>query len=200
MHGLVNRAIERFVRDTYGRDVWIDTIRRLDLGLTEFESMMIYEPQVTAQVLAAVGTRLARGREDLLEDIGTYLVSNPATEALRRLLRFSGVDFVDFLHSLDDLPERARLAVSDLDLPALELLDQGGGLYRLHVGCPEGDGLRFGPVVVGLLRAMADDYGALAVVEHQGEAGTCEILEIRILDEGFAHGRAFVLGAGGGAP
>ncbi|MGX0976707.1 hypothetical protein ACSSVY_002427 [Roseovarius sp. MBR-51] len=200
MHGLVNRAIERFVRDTYGRDVWIDTVRRLDLGLTEFESMMIYEPQVTARVLAAVGTRLARGSDDLLEDIGTYLVSNPATEALRRLLRFSGVDFVDFLHSLDDLPERARLAVSDLDLPALELLDQGGGLYRLHVGCPEGDGLRFGPVMVGLLRAMADDYGALAVVEHQGEGGACEILEIRLLDEGFADGRAFVLGAGGAAP
>lgn len=196
MHGLVNRAIERFVRDAYGRDVWIDTVQRLDLGFTEFESMMTYEPHVTEQVLSAVGARLARGRDDLLEDIGTYLVSNPATEALRRLLRFSGVDYVDFLHSLDDLPERARLAVADLDLPALEVQDQGGGVYRLQVDLPQGQGLRLGPVVVGLLRAMADDYGALAVVEHQGSEGTHEIIEVRLLDAGFAHGRAFVLGAG----
>ena len=198
MHGLVNRAIERFVRDTYGRDVWIGTIQRLDLGLTEFEAMMSYEPEITEQVLTAVGARLARGRDDLLEDIGTYLVSHPATEPLRRLLRFGGVDYVEFLHSLDDLPERARLAVADLDLPVLELQDMGGGQYQLHVGLPKGHALRLGPVVVGLLRAMADDYGALALVEHQGDAPGHEIIEVRLLDEGFAHGRAFALGLGGG--
>jgi hypothetical protein len=198
MHGLVNRAIERFVRDSYGRDVWIATIQRLDLGLTEFEAMMTYEPEITEQVLTAVGARLARGRDDLLEDIGTYLVSHPATEALRRLLRFGGVDYVEFLHSLDDLPERARLAVADLGLPVLELQDRGGGLYHLHIGLPKGHDLRLGPVIVGLLRAMADDYGALALVEHQGDGAAHEIIEVRLLDEGFAHGRAFALGLGGG--
>lgn len=199
MHGLVNRAIERFVRDTYGRDVWIGTIHKLDLGFTEFEAMMTYEPRITEQVLTVVGNRLARGRDDLLEDIGTYLVSHPATEALRRLLRFGGVDYVDFLHSLDDLPERARLAVADLGLPGLELQDRGGGLYHLHVGLPEGHDLRLGPVVVGILRAMADDYGALALVEHQGDGADHEIIAVRLLDEGFAHGRAFALGVGGSA-
>ncbi|WP_422001731.1 heme NO-binding domain-containing protein [Roseovarius mucosus] len=196
MHGLVNRAIERFVRDTYGRDVWIGTIQRLDLGFTEFEAMMVYEARITEEVLTAVGARLARGRDDLLEDIGTYLVSHPATEALRRLLRFGGVDYVEFLHSLDDLPERARLAVADLGLPALELQDRGAGVYALHVGLPKGHDLRLGPVVVGLLRAMADDYGALALVEHQGDGADYEIIEVRLLDEGFAHGRAFALGLG----
>ncbi|MFU8777947.1 MAG: heme NO-binding domain-containing protein [Roseovarius sp.] len=198
MHGLVNRAIERFVRDTYGRDVWIGTIQRLNLGLTEFEAMMTYEPDTTEQVLTAVGTRLARGRDELLEDIGTYLVSHPATEGLRRLLRFGGVDYVDFLHSLDDLPERARLAVADLELPTLALQDRGGGHYQVHIDLPKDHDLRLGPVVVGLLRAMADDYGALALVEHLGDAVGHEIIEVRVLEEGFADGRAFVLGAAGG--
>lgn len=158
---------------------------------------MTYEPQVTEQVLTAVGARLARRRADLLEDIGTYLVSHSATEALRRLLRFGGVDYVDFLHSLEDLPERARLAVADLDLPALALQDRGGGFYQLHIGLPKGHDLRLGPVVVGLLRAMADDYGVLAMVEHHGEARGDEIIEVRLLDVGFADGRAFALAAGG---
>lgn len=31
MHGLINRAIERFARDTYGRDVWGTVMRRAGL-------------------------------------------------------------------------------------------------------------------------------------------------------------------------
>lgn len=193
MHGLVNRAIERFVRDTYGREDWIDTIRQLDLGYTEFEAMMLYEPEVTERVLAAVAARLRRGPDDLLEDIGTYLVANRQSDALRRLLRFSGVDFVDFLYSLDDLPERARLAVADLDLPPLDLGDQGGGRYCLRIGLTGHDDLRFGPVMMGVLRAMADDYGALVLMVYRGRLEDHELIEIHLLEEAFADGRAFDL-------
>ncbi len=90
MHGLVNRAMERFVRDTYGREVWIETIRRLDLGYTEFEAMMTYEPQVTKNVLTALGERLDKAVPELLEDIGTYMISHPNIEAPRRLLPAAG--------------------------------------------------------------------------------------------------------------
>ncbi len=197
MHGLVNRAIERFVRDTYGRDVWIETIRRLDLGYTEFEAMMTYEPQVTKTVLAAFRERLDKAVPDLLEDIGTYMISHPNIEAPRRLLRFGGVDFVDFLHSLDDLPERARLAVSDLDLPTLKLRDHGEGSYSLNVGLSEGHDLRLGHVVMGVLRAMADDYGALVFLEHRGVSAGHEVILIRLLETAFASGRSFELGVGG---
>jgi len=196
MHGLVNRALERFTRDSYGDGLWQEVMSGLDLGYSEFEPLMRYEPGVTERVLAALGLRLGRSRDDLLEDVGTYLVSHPKVEPIRRLLRFSGVDFADFLHSLEDLPERARLAVADLDLPPICLHAQGAGLYRLEVGLRDRGGLRFGPVVMGVLRAMADDYGALVVLEHRGATGKTELIEVRLLDEGFASGRAFDLGAG----
>lgn len=199
MHGLVNRAIESFVCDSYGRTTWLDTVGRLDLGYTEFEAMITYDPTVTERVLIAVSDRLARSRDDLLEDIGTYMVSHPANEAVRRLMRFSGVDFLDFLYSLDDLPDRARLAVSDLTLPTLELHDHGPGCFWLHVALPDdASGLRFGHVVMGLLRAMADDYGGLVLVEHRGADATHEHIEIRLLEERFARGRSFELGTKGG--
>lgn len=197
MHGLVNRAIERFVRDTYGRDVWIGTIRPLGLGYTAFEAMMTYEPEVTDRVLAAVQERLARGRDELLEDIGTYLISHPRVGALRRLLRFSGVDFTDFLHALDDLPGRARLAVADLDLPPMELEEESAGAYCLRIGLRGAGPVRFGPVMMGILRAMADDYGALVYLEYRGLSDHGELIGIRLLDEAFAQGRDFHLGAGG---
>lgn len=192
MHGLINRAIQRFVVDTYGPDTWIEATRQANLGLVEFESMLVYDDDVTPKILDAVSTALNRQREEVMEDIGTYLVSHRNVEALRRLLRFGGVDFVEFLHSLDDLPDRARLAVSDLKLPDLELWDQAPGQFRLL--CESSiDG--FGHVMMGVLRAMADDYGALAVLEHGGTEDGFEAISITLVAAEFAEGRSFELGA-----
>ena len=112
MHGLINRAIQCFVTDSYGPEKWADAARWAELGLVDFESMLTYEDSMTHRAIDAVCHVLNRPRTDIMEDIGTYLVSHPNTEALRRLLRFGGVNFVEFLQSLDDLPDRARLAVA----------------------------------------------------------------------------------------
>lgn len=197
MHGLVNRAIERFVRDTYGRDLWIAAIRKLDLGYTEFEAMLRYDAQITDDLLHELCNVLGRGRDELLEDVGTYLISNPAIQAPRRLMRFGGIDFVEFLHSLDELPERVRLAVADLDLPQLELHDQGTGTFSLMVAPPHDHDLRLGHVVMGVLRAMADDYGALAFLNYKGIRAGREVIEVQLLDEDYAAGRLFDLSLGG---
>lgn len=196
MHGLINRAIERFVRDTYGRDVWGTVMRRAGLDYTEFEAMLTYEEHVTHDVLAALAGVLDRPLQGILEDIGTYLVSHPNVEALRRLLRFGGPTFTEFLHSLDDLPARARLAVPDLALPELELRERGDG--RFSALCRSRTP-GFGHVMVGLLRALADDYGALALLEHRGRRHGLEVIEIRLLAVEYASGRRFDLGAGAGA-
>lgn len=195
MHGLINRAIQCFVADTYGREAWIAVAHRADLGFTEFEAMMIYPEEVTPRVLDAACRELDKAPDELLEDIGTYLVSHPQAEAVRRLLRFGGVTFVDFLHSLDDLPERARLAVSDLILPALDLEEHRPGRYTLRV-VAEQDG--FGPVLLGILRAMADDYGALVLTEMRREGPGRAAIGITVYETAYAEGRRFELGGGAG--
>lgn len=192
MHGLINRAIERFVRDTYGADLWTRIMRRAGLEFSEFEAMLTYEPPVTQAVLTAAAGELSKPVNDMLEDIGTYLVSHPNVEALRRLLRFGGVTFTEFLYSLDDLPERARLAVSDLNLPPLALREHGADVYSLTCGA-EMPG--FGHVILGLLRAMADDYGALVLLEYKGARDDAEVIEIRLLTSEHATGRRFDLAA-----
>lgn len=194
MHGLINRAIERFVRDTYGRDIWVGLTRQLDLDFTEFEAMLTYDDALTLQVTGALAAALQKPHDEILEDIGTYLVSHPNVEALRRLLRFGGVTFTEFLHSLDDLPARARLAVPDLELPQLELQDHAPDHFCLMVRAGRPDGLRLGHVMIGLLRALADDYGALVFLDHKGVRAREEIVEIRLLEPEFAAGRDFRLG------
>ncbi|MEM6729239.1 MAG: heme NO-binding domain-containing protein [Pseudomonadota bacterium] len=190
MHGLINRALQCFLRDTYGEELWNRVMERADLGFTCFEAMLHYDEEITGQVLDLAAQQLSKAREDLLEDLGNYLVSHENTEALRRLLRFGGVDFLEFLHSLDDLPGRARLAVPDLVLPSLELTEIGAQEFKLICG---NDIPGFGHVMMGVLRAMADDYGALAFLELDGSAASHADVAITLFDERHQEARAFDL-------
>ncbi|MFV0515594.1 MAG: heme NO-binding domain-containing protein [Jhaorihella sp.] len=193
MHGLINRAIQSFVCDAYGAECWQRACERAALGFTEFEAMLNYDDAQSRRLLAALGGVLGRDPAGMLEDLGTYLVSHPRTEALRRLLRFGGLSYVEFLHSLDDLPDRARLAVADLRLPAMELREYASGRFSLVCG-PGLPG--FCSVMTGILRAMADDYGALVTLEQEDTG--CDgagVIAITLVETAFAAGRRFDLGA-----
>lgn len=193
MHGLINRAVQDFMRDSYGAEAWLRAARSAGLEAADFEPMLIYDDAVTEKVVAAVAAVLQRRPSDVLEDIGHYLVTHERMAPLRRLLRFGGVDFAEFVQSLDDLPDWARLAVEDLWLPPLDVQESGpcGWILRLR-GAPRGSGY----AAVGMLRAMADDYGTLAFVEYRGAIDGAECVEIRLLEQDFAEGRAFQLAAG----
>lgn len=190
MHGLINRSLQCFLRDNYGQATWSEVARGACLTVDSFEAMLTYDPALTDAVIDAAAGHLDHPRETVLEDLGTYLVSHPNVEALRRLLRFGGVTFVDFLHSLEDLPGRGRMAVPDLDLPILTLIEESGSKFLLHCRAPIKGG---GYVMLGLLRAMADDYGALVMLEHTGSQDSVESISILILEQSFASGRRFDL-------
>ena len=89
MHGLINRSIQCFLRDTYGPASWSAIAGAAGLGFDNFEPLLIYDAALTESVIAAAAGYLQRPRETVLEDLGTYLVSHPNLEALRRLLRFA---------------------------------------------------------------------------------------------------------------
>ncbi|GHC13857.1 hypothetical protein GCM10007291_09670 [Gemmobacter nanjingensis] len=190
MHGLINRAIQCFLRDTYGHPLWSAVAQAAQPGLEGFEPMLLYEPGLTDRVIDAAARLLARPRDTVLEDLGIYLVSHPNVQGLRRLLRFGGATFVDFLQSLEELPGRARLAVPDIDLPTLELQDHSATEFTLICRSAIHGA---GHVVVGLLRAMADDYGALCLVDHCGSGPEGERISITLAQAGFSAGRQFEL-------
>ncbi|BBU57757.1 hypothetical protein KU6B_40220 [Mameliella alba] len=195
MHGLILRTFQVFVEDTYGPGIWADIAEKAGLEVPDFEAMLNYAPETYSALIGAAETVLDKPAEAIWEDVGTYLVSHPNSEGLRRLLRFGGVDFIEFLHSLDDLPDRSRLVVADLVLPDLELTDNGNTQFKLRVG---GGLPGFGYVMMGVLRAMADDYGALVLLDtesgHRGE----QYLMVTVIETAYAEGREFELAAGSG--
>lgn len=193
MHGLVNRSIQCFLRDTYGAARWAAIAEEAGINPNGFEALLDYDDALTDSMINAAARQLAKPREALLEDVGIYLVG---LEPLRRLLRFGGVDYADFLQSLDELPDRVHLAVPDLDMPELALKATGPGRFTLVCG---GDHEGFGAVFAGILRAMADDYGALALIEAGSGGGRAETVGIELLEAQFATGRRFDLARPEGA-
>lgn len=184
------RSLQGYLRDTFGAVSWDAIVRASGLGVSHFEAMLPYDLTHADRLAAAASTVLRRPTEALWEDMGTYLVTNQAYEGMRRLLRFGGTGFVDFLHSLEDLPDRARLALPDLTVPDLAVEEVQAAhfrlTYRFHVAGT-------GPVLLGILRAMADDYGTLALIdlEHSGEGGG--VISIQVLKMHHAKARPFVL-------
>lgn len=195
MHGLYGKAFRCFVSDTYGPGTWSEVAGGADLPPDGFDAMSAQTDTTILALVESAASVLDKSRGAILVDVGTYLVSHPNTERLRRLLRFGGTDFVEFVHTVEDIPERARLAVPDLRLPTMSLAEEPPR-YTLTVTSPRaGTGL----VVLGILQAMADDYGALALLDYGGATVVgevvTEVIGIEIAMQSYAEGRRFDLGA-----
>ena len=186
MDALLLRSLQGYVRDTFGVPRWQAVCRRAALTTETFEPMLRYDPGTADRVAHCAADVLGRPVETIWEDMGTYLVTNPGYEGVRRLLRFGGTTFADFLLSLEEMPGRARLALSELQLPEMTLTDLGPDRFEIRClsqvsGLPR--------VLVGILTAMADDYGTLCLIEAGEEAR----ISVRILDSMHAEGRRFDL-------
>ena len=192
MLGLVNKAIENFTIDSYGDQLWQEVVQQNSEFEPCFELMLKYPDRLTFD--PALAAALNRPQLDVLEDLGTYLVSHKNGQTLRRLLRFGGQNYEEFLISLDELNERSEIALSGLALPALRIERHSGALFHLVVGQGWPG---FEAVMIGILRALADDYGALVWIEPiEPLRGMCRI-EIKMLEVSFSAGRQFTLSAAG---
>ncbi|SFR41851.1 heme NO-binding domain-containing protein [Litoreibacter janthinus] len=193
MYGLVHRALQCFAQDTYGDAVWLQVAEDAGIPVHVFEAMLCYPDNYLDDVLNALSHALGKSPDQVAEDVGAYLVTHSRMEPVRRLLRFGGATFEDFVLSLDDLHDRVKLALPDLVLPKLEVVAHSKSSFCVHV---DFDRSGFGAVLLGILRAMGDDYGALVVLElfQQGQGGRgVERVTVELFEADFAAGRGFGL-------
>jgi len=160
MHGLLFSTLERFVVTTYGGLVWETITLDARAPTSVFEPMLEYDPTLLDALLDATSVTLGKSRIAILEDIGTHLIAD--TERVRYLLRFSGETFRDFLLALDELPDRVRLALPSLVLPPIGLTVRDDGTTEIYWDAGFAGGSH---LLAGLIRGMADDYGALITID-----------------------------------
>ena len=188
MLGLLIRALQCFVRDTYGAEKWVLIAQEAGHEHCNYEPMLSYPPDETRALFRYAARILNASGRELLEDIGSYLVSHQNMSGFRRLLRFGGDNFVEFLFSLNDFEQRASLALPDMSFPAITVSRASSNVFDLHCRWNfEG----YEPIVFGAVRAMADDYGALVLVDHLPKTGEDVSIRVSLLDRTFAPGREF---------
>ncbi|MFO1201612.1 MAG: heme NO-binding domain-containing protein [Tabrizicola sp.] len=186
MDALLLRSLQSYVIDTFGTSGWQAVCQRAELTVETFEPMLRYDRGTADRIAQVAAEVLGRSVDTVWEDVGTYLVTNPDREGVRRLLRFGGTSYSDFLHSLEELPGRARLAMPDLEVPEVTLDEVGQDRFELRCQSHLRGMQR---VMVGLLTAMADDYGALCLIEP----GEADCTTITVLDRRHATARRFDL-------
>lgn len=195
MHGLICKSLEEFVRDQHGDEVWQQIVQVSGLPVNRFEALRSYDDDLMQSVFISTFQELGRANTLVLEDIGHWICTHPPLEPVRRLIRFSGTSFVDLIYSLDEIHDRARIALPGLGLPKFYVMEHGPNDFRIRSAWHLEGG---GAVLTGILRAMADDYGALALIEigarqQIGETWE-ETLSVNIFDQAHQAPREFTLG------
>ncbi|MFI0397005.1 heme NO-binding protein [Paracoccus jiaweipingae] len=176
MISFLSRSVEAFLRHTYGRTFAEGTGAAPDRQAIDGDAMGFVLP-----LLQAAGAQLHKPVEELTEDWAAWLARH---EAVRRLLRFSGAEFRDFIAALGELPGRVRMVLPANAPPRVRVVPQGEGPQQLVV---EGADI-WAHFLAGMVRAMADDYGSLALVSVEGSTVMVDVS----LDR-FVSGRGFDL-------
>lgn len=190
MLGVVNKAIEQFIQTTYGDRVWRNTMQLAQMVDHDIEPMLMYSDELTYQLLDGLIATTGKPRQDVLDDLGTFLVTPPHGRMVRRLLRFGGATFEEFLSSIADLNDRVALALPDLDLPSITIETRAADRVVVTV---ENRIHGFANVLQGLLRAMADDYGTLVFIDLGQSTDSATQLEVILIEQNFAKGAEFNL-------
>ncbi len=162
MHGTIFKSIEGFVLDRYGPAAWSRIVTNAGLPFDRFEALRIYDDDTIVCLCDAVTEEVGCGTFALIEDVGHWICTHPPLEDLRRLIRFTGATFEEMVYGLDELRERARLALPDLVLPEFQVRPLGKETHEVLSRFPRPGG---SAMATGVLRAMADDYGVLAMIE-----------------------------------
>lgn len=196
MHGMILAALEAYLRGVQGEAAWQAVRVAAGLPFERFEALCVYDEALFGRVVEHAARQADIGRDALLEEMGTWLCTDPTMEPVRRILRFSGATYLEFLLSLDELHERALMALPDLALPSIAVEEAEDGITVVSNWSVPGAG----HVLSGILHAMADDYGTLAVISaldsvREGDAWR-ERLHVLPVEARFAPGRRFDLAVG----
>ncbi|SFJ57071.1 heme NO-binding domain-containing protein [Jannaschia pohangensis] len=194
MHGLICKSLESFIIDRHGPAVWSGIVRDAGLDFDRFEMLRTYDTRIIMALAAATAGAIKDDPFHILEDMGHWLCTEPQTEAFRRLLRFTGGTFIDLIYSLDEMHDRANMALPGIDLPDLIVSDDGSGVFSVQTTWTVPGGCS---VLRGMLRAMADDYGTLVVIDETAhkrlENHWIETLTIHVYDQSHQSPREFTL-------
>lgn len=170
MYGLVNQALEDYVRRGYGEGCWKRIASRAGLELDVFVSMENYPDETTYRLVGAAAEVLGLPSAQVLEAFGEHWVLYTVEEGYGAMLSMFGSDLRSFLGHLDNLHSHVGMAFPDLRPPSFQVepLD-GQDAVLLHYRSVRAG---LAPMVMGLLRGLGRRFSqAIEVRQLERRAG-----------------------------
>ncbi|GLC33173.1 hypothetical protein PLESTB_000362800 [Pleodorina starrii] len=158
MIGWVNNAVESFVRDTFGDDVWSSVLKAAGVGTGGWVSSCPYPDVETYKIVMAAAGILGVTPTEALEAYGTYFVGYVTKQGYDKLLQTLGSNIAEFLQSLNNLHLHLTLSFPAMSAPAFKCTAVGPESLELHYYSHRP---ALGPIVVGMLHGLAERYWGL---------------------------------------
>ena len=157
MYGLVNQALEDYVRRGFGETAWNKIREGAGVGEDMFVSMDSYPDDVTFRLVQAATEVLGLSATQILEAFGEHWVLFTAQEGYGQMLSMFGSDLKEFLLNLDNLHSHVAMTFPDLRPPSFEVeeVEGGGDSLLLHYRSVR---VGLGPMVVGLLKGLGKRF------------------------------------------
>lgn len=183
MYGLVNNGVRSFILKHHDEDTWSRICNRAGVPDDEFENLSAYEDGITYALVSAVSHELAVPAERVLEIFGQYWVGFSKVTAIGKLVDHGASELMEQIRGLDEMHERIQMSMPHLDPPSFDFQEDPDGNHRLHyISSRQG----LAPMVIGLLKGMAEDCGVGIEIDHveNRESGASnDVFVLRILSK-----------------
>jgi hypothetical protein len=151
MYGMVNLAIQEFLRGSYGHEVWQAIRAKTELSHEPFLTMEQYPDQLSTDLLVTASALVDRSVPQLLEELGDYWIGFAEHSGYGELMEILGNDVFEALQNLDNLHTRVGLAFPDLLPPSFWVTDLQKDSLVLHY---QSQRRGLAPMVIGLVRGL----------------------------------------------
>ena len=117
MYGLVNKALEQMIIESYGDKSWKAIKDKADDDINVFISNISYPDDITYKLVGAASAELNIEAGILLYDFGKYWVLKTGAQSYRSLFEAAGSTLKEFLLKLQDFHARVMLYYPNLTPP-----------------------------------------------------------------------------------
>ena len=168
MYGLINEGIRELVVRLAGPDTWEEICREAGIAPEGFEPLCPYDDTLTFKLVDLASQKLKLPTDEVLIRYGHYWITYTAQSGYGNVMKLLGGDLRTCLLNLNRLHAHMGVSMPALRPPrfTVEALEKDRMVIHYH---SHRTGL--GPMVKGLLQALAEKHGNPITIIHSPKEG-----------------------------
>ncbi|XP_060936892.1 soluble guanylate cyclase 88E-like [Limanda limanda] len=132
MYGLYLEAVNDYINESYGGDVWRLIENRAEIPHLKFVRHQMYNDNLILRLAKAAGEVLGKTHDELMYAFGVYMVKRIGNYGYERILKVLGRNVRDFINELDNLHEYFRFSFPKVQPPSFCVEEECETSLTLH--------------------------------------------------------------------